>query len=477
MTHVQLQGLAGGVVEVAQEAIDQFRLKLKGELLDASSSNYDEVRSIWNAMHNHKPALLARCTGVADVMAVVEFARTHQLLLAVRGGGHNAAGHAICEGGLVLDLSLMRGVWVDPAAKIARAQGGATWGDLDRETQQFGLATPGGVVSTTGIGGLTLGGGIGWIRRAHGLSCDNLRSVDVVTADGRFLKASESENADLFWALHGGGGNFGVVTSFEFDLHPVGPEVMFCGVMYAAEHAEKVLQFWRTTTKNAPDELSSQSFFWSVPPVDFVPKELWHQPLVGIIALFLGDPQEGERMIQPLREIATPVIDLSGIRPYAEVQQAFDAFFPKGRFYYYKSSDLGSMSDEVIQAMLTPCIERPTHSSVVTIWHYGGAISRVAPDATPFGSRNAPYLFSVDTVWDDPNDQDRSIAWARDLLTTMKPHSTGGMYINFPGMGEEGEALTASAYGQNYQRLQEVKKKYDPGNLFRCNQNISPKDS
>jgi hypothetical protein len=426
-------------------------------------------------MHDKRPALIARCTGVADVIDTVNFARTHNLLLAVRGGGHNVAGSASCDGGVMLDLSLMNGVRVDPEARIAYAQGGATWGDVDRDTQAFGLATPGGVVSTTGIAGLTLGGGLGWLRRKHGLSIDNLLSVDIVTANGQFHTASETKNADLFWGIRGGGGNFGVVTQFEYRLHPVGPIVMLCAPWYAAETAGEVLPAWRDFMATAPEELSSNVLFWTVPPVPDFPEEAHGQRVIIPAAVYIGPVEEGERVVQPLRELGTPLLDLSGPIPWTAVQSAFDPFFPKGeQLYYFKSRYLNGLDDETMDTIISRAVKPPAPMILVVIWHYGGAMSRVGPGETAFVGRDAPYLFSVDSVWNDPQQSEEVITWSRDYLATMEPYSPGGLYINFAGLGEEGEALVRAAYGSNYDRLVALKNKYDPSNLFRLNQNIKP---
>ena len=303
--------------------------------------DYNAVRQVWNGLIDRRPALIARCTGTADVIAAVNFGRTHNLLVSVRGGGHNVAGAAICDGGLMIDLSLMKGIHVDSWRRTARAQAGVTWGDLDHETQAFGLATPGGVVSTTGIAGLTLGGGLGWLRSKHGLACDNLISVDIVTASGELVRASSDDNSELFWGIRGGGGNFGIVTSFEYRLHPVGPQVMMAVVMYPAEDAPKVLPAWRDFVEQAPDEVSSQAYFWSIPAVEAFPSEIWNKPLVIVVAMYAGMADEGERILDPLRRLATPVVDLSGQMPYATAQTLFDPFLPKAqRNYYFKSTDL-----------------------------------------------------------------------------------------------------------------------------------------
>lgn len=460
---------------LTETVIHDFRASFRGDVIMPQDANYDKVRQIWNGLHDKRPALIARCSGLADVIAAVNFARSNRLLVAVRGGGHNVGGTASCDGGIMIDLSLMRAVYVDPKARTVRAQGGATWGEVDRETQVFGMATPGGVVSTTGIAGLTLGGGMGWLRRKHGMSIDNLLSVEVVTADGQVVTASETENADLFWGIRGGGGNFGIVTSFDYRLHPVGPMVMFCVVWYPAEDARKILPAWREFMESAPEELSSSAYFWSVPAAPDFPTELHNRRTVILGAVYSGSAEEGERIVQPLRELGTPLLDLSGRVPWTSVQSAFDPFFPTGRrYYYFKSRYLSNFSDETIEALIPNAINPPAPSILIVIWHQGGAMSRVDADATAFMGRRAPFLFSVDAIWDDRAASDMVIAYSRRFLEEMEPYSPGGLYVNFAGLGEEGESLVRAVYGTHYDRLVALKNQYDPTNLFRLNQNIKP---
>jgi FAD/FMN-containing dehydrogenase len=431
---------------------------------------------IWNGSADKRPKIIAQCVGAADVIDAVNFARKHDLLVAVRGGGHNVAGNAVCDGGIVIDLSLMNGVRVDPAARRARAGGGAILGDVDRETQAFGLAAPLGVVSLTGIGGLTLCGGMGWLRRKHGMACDALVSVDVVTADGEFLTANETENPDLFWAVRGGGGNFGVVTSFEYELYPVGPMVTLCAPFYPLENGADILRRWRDFMADAPEEFASNLLIWSIPAHPNFPTELHGTPVVIAAGVHTGTLEEGERVIQPLRELGEPVLDLSGPAPYAGVQSAFDPLFLKGeRLNYWKSLYLDSLDDRAIDLIIARANDRPSPWALIAVWHLDGAVNRVDPGKTALGERSAPYLFSLDTSWTDPADNDSAIAWTRDAWAEMKPFSRGGAYLNFPGQGEEGEALLRASYGDtNYDRLVEIKTKYDPTNLFRLNQNIVP---
>lgn len=455
--------------------IEALATRVRGTIIQPEDPGYDNARRVRNGLINRYPAIIVRCNGTADVVEAVNFARDNQLLLSIRGGAHNVAGNAVNDGGVVIDLSNMHAVHVDPLTKTARVQGGATWGDLDRESQLFGLAAPGGVVSTTGVGGLTLHGGMGHLRRKHGLSIDALISADVVTADGQVLHASADENADLFWAIRGAGSNFGVVVSFEFQLYPVGPMVSLTAPMYALTDAPKVLRAWREFTANAPDEVNAIALLWSVPDVDGFPPELRKQPVVVLAAVYAGDADEGARICQPLREFATPLLDLSGQEPYAVLQASFDPFFPEGRFYYWKSTYVDHLTDDAIDTMIERAKQRPSHMTSITFWHLGGAISRHGAADTAFGRRSAPYLFTAESSWEDVEANERNIAWSRESLTAMQPFSDGGIYLNFPGFGEEKEAMLRSAYGDNYDRLVELKTKFDPGNLFRVNLNIKPR--
>jgi FAD/FMN-containing dehydrogenase len=353
-----------------------------------------------------------------------------------------------------------------------RAQGGALWADVDRESQVFGLATPGGAVSTTGVAGLTLHGGFGHLRRKYGLSLDNLLSVDIVTADGCLRTASETENADLFWAVRGAGSNFGVITSFEFRLHPVGPILMLCAPLYALEDAPQVLAGWRAFMEEAPEEISSIAIFWSVP--EGFPEEIVGKPIVIPAAIYAGAAEEGERILQPLRELATPIADLSGKEPYTAIQSAFDPFWPKGLLMYFKARYVDGLSDALIDELCRLAAERPSSMSPLALWHHGGAMRRVSADATAFGRRDAPYLVSFDAAWVDPRETGRNIVWAREGWAAMDRYSSGGAYLNFPGFGEEKEGMLRAAYGENYARLRTLKARYDPMNLFRMNFNILP---
>ena len=456
------------------EALQAFMEGVRGVVLTSGDPGYDDARGIWNGLIDRRPALIVQCTGAADVVDAVNFARERGLLLSVKGGGHNVAGNAVNDGGLVIDLSQMRGVHVEPSTQTVRAQGGALWGDCDREAQLFGLAVPGGVVSTTGIAGLTLHGGVGHLRRKHGLSIDSLLSVDIVTADGRLRRASATENEDLFWAVRGAGSNFGVVTSFEFRAHPVGPMVMVGAVFYPQEAARDVLPAWRDYMASAPEELSSLAFFWNVPPGEPFPSEHHGKPVLILAGVYSGSVEDGEPVVQPLRELAQPLIDLSGPWPWLGLQSGFDALFPPGDLRYWKSRAFAALPEEAIEEIAEWAARRPTPLTDITIWHHGGAMSRVDEAATAYAGRDAPFLVTGEVSWTDPAQSDEAIKWGRDFWAAMGRHSTGGLYLNFPGLGEENEELVKAGYGANYEQLAVLKAKYDPDNLFRMNLNITP---
>ena len=477
MGGLQIATIEGSKAVLSEASLDEFRGRLRGPSLLADDLGYDEARAIWNGSTDRHPAIIVQCSGTADVIDAVNFAREHKILIAVRGGGHNVAGNAVCDGGLVIDLSLMNGVRVDQAARTARAGGGALLGDVDRETQAFGLAAPLGVVSLTGVAGLTLCGGLGWLRRKHGMACDALKAVDIVTANGALLTASKTENPDIFWGVRGGGGNFGVVTSFEFELYPVGPTVTLCAPFYPLnDGAGDILRRWRDFIAEAPEDISSSCLFWSIPAHPNFPEELHGTPVVITAAVHTGALEDGERLIQPLRDLGTPVLDLSGPVPYIHVQAAFDPLFAKGeRQNYWKSLYLDTLDDDAIGRIVARGLTRPNPWSLIALWHLGGAMNRVDPAETALGERSAPYLYSLDTSWTDPADNESAIAWTRSAWAEMNPFSRGGAYLNFPGQGEEGEALLRASYGSaNYDRLVALKTKYDPANLFRLNQNILP---
>jgi FAD/FMN-containing dehydrogenase len=456
------------------QAVAGLTERLRGPVIAPGDPGYDEARSIWNGLIDRRPGLIVQCSGAADVVDAVNFAREQGLVLSIKAGGHNVAGNAVNDGGIVLDLSQMRGVTVDPVTRTVRVQGGATWGDCDRETQLFGLAVPGGVVSTTGVAGLTLHGGVGHLRRKHGLSIDSLRSVDIVTADGQFRRASATENEDLFWAVRGAGSNFGVVTSFEFDAYPVGPMVFVAAVFYPFEHASTILPAWRDFMAEAPEELSSLAICWSIPPHEPFPPELHGTPIVAVAAPYIGPVEEGERIVQPLRELAEPLVDASGPWPWLGLQSGFDAIFPKGELRYWKSRAVSELSENVIGEIVELAGRRPSPLTDIVIWHHGGAMSRVGETETAYGGRDTQFLVTAEASWADPAQNDEAIAWAREVWDAMEPYTTGRVYLNFPGLGEEKDELARAGYGENYERLAALKAKYDPDNLFRMNINIPP---
>jgi hypothetical protein len=451
-------------------------LKIDGNVLLPGSGGYDEARSIWNAMIDRKPALIAQCKNSRDVANTLVFAALNDYPVSIRGGGHNVAGHAVCNDGVMIDLSDMRDVSVDAENRTARVAGGATWRDVDSASQAHGLATPGGLISDTGVAGLTLSGGIGWLRSRHGLCIDNMLSVEIVTADGQIRRASEQENADLFWAVRGGGGNFGVITEFVFQLYPLGPEVMFCAPIYALECGPEPIRFWRDFLADKSDRIGSLVEFSTVAESDDFPPESWGKQVYTLAAVYAGDAEEGERVMQPLRELAPLVTDFSYRANYCEIQQLFDALMPAGDFRcYWKSHYLSGLSDAVIDEILEGISTVPSPNSLSSIWNFGGATAQVAADATAFGDRSMPWMFSIDSVWENAQDDETNIGWTRDLWQRMQRHShKGRMYLNFPGQGEEGEKMLQDTFGDNYQRLREIKAKYDPDNRFQFNQNIRP---
>jgi FAD/FMN-containing dehydrogenase len=475
VAQTDLRTVAGDVTTVSDDAITALSASLRGRLVQPSDVDYDDVRAVWNGMIDKRPALIARCAGVADVVTAVQFAKEYNLRVAVRGGGHNASGNAVCDDGLMIDLSLMKGIRVDPLRQTVRAEGGVTIGELDHETQVFELAVPMGVVTATGIAGLTLAGGLGWLRRRYGLSCDNLIAADVVTGNGEFVTASTTTNADLLWGLQGGGGNFGVVTSFEYRAFPIGPEVFLAFVLHpgSGTAAKEALQFYKEWSQSASDEISSFAITQHTPAVDEIPVEHHGQPTVIFLAMHSGDVQQGEQELQSLRDYGTPFADLSGSMRYLEVQRFFDADYPAHEMrYYWKARYLHDLSTDVIDALLRLNEASPSHHSTLDVWQLGGAMGRVAPQNTAFGDRSAPFLIGIEANWESPDDDQACIEWAREVFRVLEPFATSREYFNFPGLYEEGEKSVRNTFGANLGRLQSIKRKYDPDNLFRLNHNI-----
>lgn len=475
---MQLMSLSGVPLQLDESALAEFAMALRGPLLRPGDDGYDNARVIFNGMFDRRPGLIVRCRGTADVMDAVQFARRHELLLSVRGGGHNVAGNAVCDDGMMIDLSGMTGVHVDRRAGTVRVQGGATWADVDRETQMFGLATPGGVVSGTGVAGLTLNGGIGWLRNKYGLSCDNLVSAEVLTAAGELITASATEHDDLFWALRGGGGNFGVVTSFEFKVHPVGPLVAAAFPMYRLETAPDVMRQWHDWVATAPPEVTSELVMWTMPVDPGLPPSVHGQAVVVAGGVYAGPADDGLKVLQPLREFGQPVGEIVGALPFRIVQSAFDPFFPKtgDLLSYWKSLYLPDLREAVIERLAERALHRPSDATMMVVQHFGDGVRRVPVNATAFATREAPFLINFMGTWQEPAVSQRHIEWVRDAWNGLSPYSTGAVYLNYLGREEQdAETLVHGAFGANYARLVEVKTTYDPTNLFRLNQNIKPK--
>jgi len=459
---VVLQTHQGASVHVDPASVSALSAALEGQLLLVGDAGYEQARTVWNAMIDRRPALIARCASTADVVAAVNFASRHGVLLSVKGGGHNVAGHAVCDGGLLIDLSPMQTVHVDVAARTVRVQPGVLWATVDRATQAHGLATTGGTVSHTGVAGLTLGGGLGWLMARHGLACDNLRSAEVVTADGRVLLANESDHSDLFWALRGGGGNFGVVTSFEFALHEVGPTILGGLRLYPLDQAREVLRFYRTFSAAAPDDLTAFAMMMTLPdgPQTF-----------GVAVAWVGGMQEGEAVLAPLRSFGSPLADMIGPIPYVQMQQLFDAAVPHGIARYWKSGYFLTLSDELIEILVTRGAELSPMSALL-LFHMHGALGRVATEATAFAARRDQWDIDILSQWVDGAEAQGQVDSARAFWDAIAPFSTG-VYVNHLD-GDDGQSRVRAAFGSNYARLTDVKRRYDPDNVFRHNNNIPP---
>jgi FAD binding domain/Berberine and berberine like len=445
---------------------------LRGEIVVREDPEYDEHRKIWNGSIDRRPAVIVRCAGVADVLAAVKVARDNGLPVAVRSGGHSFPGYSVADDAFLIDLSLMKGVRVDPVARTARVQAGVLLGELDRETQAFGLAAPSGIVTHTGVAGLTLGGGIGWVMRKHGLSVDRLRRVDLVTADGEFVQASAEENSDLFWGIRGAGANFGIVTEFEFDLVPLGPTILAGPIFWPMEKSTEVLRFYRDWVADAPDELMTIIIHRKAPPLPFVPEELHGKPVVMVIPCWVGDLEEGEKFIKPLREFSSPVADVCMPKPYLVHQAMFDPSFVPGRWYYFKSCDVTGLTDEMIDLTAEHSLQIKSPLTSFPIWQMGGAVARVAEDETPFGGRQAAFTYNIGCSTATAEGFEEEREWVRTFWSALEPWHTS-VYVNF--LEDAGEDRIRAAYGpEKYDRLKELKRKYDPDNFFRINQNISP---
>ncbi len=463
MTDLRITSGDGKDVILEEAGVHDFAAQLRGSLLRPGDTGYDAARAVWNGMIDRRPALIARCVGVADVTAAVRFARTHGVLVSVKGGGHNITGNAVCEGGLMIDLAPMKSVRVDPIGRRARAEAGLTWGEYNHETQAFGLASTGGVVSTTGIAGLTLGGGLGWLMGKHGLSCDNLLSVDLVTADGELLTASAEQNPELFWGLRGGGGNFGIVTSFEYRLHPVGP-VLAGMVLHPMAKAREVLRFYRDYARSCPDELTAFAAMLTSPE---------GEPVVAIVVGYIGEDADGEKLVAPVRKFGAPLADTIAPTSYVELNKLFDAAFPYGGVQrYWKSSFLKELGDDVLEILVERAATMRSPMSMVGFFHVHGAATRVDPNATAFGPRVDQWDYDVISQWNDPEEAATHIPWTRAFWSAVEPYATGEVYVNH--LDSEEATRIRSAYRHGYDRLVALKNKYDPTNLFRLNQNIKP---
>jgi len=473
MPELQIKTRASEKGTLSEETVRKFKESLRGDLILSEGAAYDDARSVWNAMINRRPALILRCRGVADVVTSVNFAREHDTALTIKGGGHNIAGLAVCDGGIMLDMSLMRGVWVDPTARTARAQAGCLLGDVDYETQIYGLTAVLGFVSNTGIAGLTLGGGFGYLTRQFGWTSDNLLSVEMVTADGRVLRASEKENSDLFWGIRGGGGNFGVVTSFEYKLYPVGPEVTAGAIAWRAESAADVLDMCRAIMEKAPPELVCVAALRLAPPAPWLAKEVHGKPIVALFICHTGSLAEGEKLVAPIKAFGSPVGDIVQRRPYVSQQSLLDATQPKGRRYYWKSEYLSKVEPDLIPTIINHAEKIVSPHSAIILFPLDGALNRLPEDHSAVGNRDTSWVLNITASWEKAEDDKANVEWARAAWRDMREFSTGGTYVNFL-TEEEGDERIHAAYGNNYQRLAEIKAKWDPSNLFCMNKNIRP---
>lgn len=472
MADVTLATLEGGVTTISSADVDALAEGLDGELLTADSAGYNEARELWNAMLDRRPGLIIECASAGDAQRAVEFAGANGLLASVCGAGHNIAGNAAADDALMISFKKMNGVDVDPSARRVHVQPGATLGDLDRATQAHGLAVPVGINSTTGVAGLTLGGGFGWLSRKHGMTVDSLVSAEVVTASGELLTASEQENADLFWGIRGGGGNFGIVTAFEFDAYPLGPEILSGLIVHPLADAPAVLRYYREFAAQAPDELSVWIVLRQAPPLPFLPEDAHFTPVIVLAALYAGDMAEGEAALAPIREFGNPIADAIMPHSFVDFQSAFDPLLTPGARNYWKSHDFLELSDGLIDTMLPYVDSLPTFGCEIFIAQMGGATNRVPADATAYPHRDIEFIMNVHGRWDDEADDERGVGWCRELFAASTPYATGGVYTNF--MTEEESDRVGAAYGECWDRLVQLKNKYDPENFFRLNHNIRP---
>ena len=470
---MKLRTAAGSAIELDKKHIDDFRAQVRGGVVMPGEPEYEEARSVWNAAINRRPAMIVRCLGTQDVLAAVRFARAHRVSLSIRGGGHNIAGLAVCDDAVMLDMSRARGVWVDPVARVARAQAGCLLGDVDRETQLHGLAAPLGFVSNTGIAGLTLGGGFGYLTRRFGWTCDSVRSMDVVTADARIVRASETENSDLYWALRGGGGNFGVVTSFEYELNAVGPEILGGAIAWPAEHAPRVLEQFRKLMSDAPAELTCVAALRKAPPAPWLAPAIHGKDMVAVFVCYSGPIEEGQRLVAPLKALGAAAGDVVQRRTYVSQQSLLDATQPKGRRYYWKSEYLAGHDPELLAAAAEHASRSLSPHSAIIVFPLDGALNRLPPGHSAVGNRDAKSLVNITASWEKPADDAANIDWARAAWRDLRRFSTGGTYVNML-TDEEGDERIRAAYGANYERLAKVKAAWDPDNVFHVNKNVQP---
>ncbi len=455
-------------------ALDDLATAMAGQLVRPGDVTYDEARSVWNGMIDLRPAAIAQCASTEDVREALGVVRATGLPLAVRGGGHNVAGFGTIDDGIVIDLSPMNSVTVDPITRRVRVGGGATLGDLDAATQAHGLVVPAGVVSETGVAGLTLSGGLGWVRRMWGLTCDNLVGAELVTAAGDVIRVDETTDPELLWGLRGGGGNFGVVTELEYEAHVLGPDVFFTFAMYRLDDARHVLAEHERIVGELGDVVSTIAVLGHVPPVEDFPAEIHEAPFVAVLGLFAGTVEDGERALRPLRKLTEPLVDLSGRMPFVDVQKIYDPDYPAGHRYYWKSANLPALPPPAVDILVDQLRRAPSKHSTIDIWLNGGAISRVPEDATAFSGRSGLYVLGLESNWEEPADDETNVAWARGVLAAIEEHASGGAYLNFPGFLEEGQSLVRASLGANYERLAVLKRRLDPENLFRRNANVEP---